>query len=80
MCVDSDSAHDINLPFPVYEQRQHNQSHFDSGTAATIIVIKDPSAVEPNLQVFPRQQALGAKNPITYKDILKLEQDAAPQL
>ena len=70
----------INLPFRVYEQRLHNQSHFDSGTAATIILIKDPSAVKPDLQAFQRQRALGAKNPITYKDILKLEQDAAPRL
>ena len=74
-------THDnINLPFCVYEQRLHNQSHFDSGTAATIIVIKDLSAVKPDLQAFQCQRALGAKNPITYKDILKLEQDAAPRL
>jgi hypothetical protein len=74
-------THDnINLPFRVYEQRLHNQSHFDSGTAATIIIVKDPTAVRPDLQAFQRQRALGAKNPITYRDILKLERDAAPRL
>jgi hypothetical protein len=39
-------CHDnINLPFKVYEQWISNQSHFDSGTAATILVIKDPNAI-----------------------------------
>jgi hypothetical protein len=38
----------VNIPFQVYEQRLHNQSHFDSGTAGTIIVIKDPSCVYPS--------------------------------
>jgi hypothetical protein len=74
-------CHDnINLPFKVYEQRLGNQSHFDSGTAATILVIKDPDAVQPNNQAFQQQRALGAANPISYKDIIKLEHDASPRL
>jgi hypothetical protein len=67
-------------PFKVYEQRLSNQSHFDSGTAATILVIKDPSAVQPNNLAFQQQRALGAANPITYKDIIKLERNASLRL
>lgn len=74
-------CHDnVNLPFKVYEQRLSNQSHFDSGTAATILVIKDPDAVHPNNRAFQQQRALGAGNPITHKDIIKFEHDASPHL
>ena len=74
-------CHDnINLPFKVYEQQLGNQSHSDSGTAATVLVIKDPNAIQPNNQAFQQQRALGTANPITYKDIVKLEQDASPRL
>ncbi|KAF8222270.1 hypothetical protein L208DRAFT_1524744 [Tricholoma matsutake] len=74
-------CHDnINLPFKVYEQRLSNQSHFDSGTAATILVIKDPRAIQPDNQVFQQQRVLGAANPIAYKDVVKLEHDASPHL
>ncbi|KAF8240041.1 hypothetical protein L208DRAFT_1374469 [Tricholoma matsutake] len=70
----------VNLAFKVYEQRLSNQSHFDSGTAGTILVIEDPDAVHPNNQAFQQQRALGAGNPITYKDIIKFEHDASPHL
>ena len=70
----------INLPFKVYEQRLSNQSHFDSGTAATILVIKDPSAVQLNNWAFQQQRASGAANPITYKDIIKLKHNASLHL
>lgn len=74
-------THDnINIPFRVYEQRLANQSHFDSGTAATIIVIKDPSAVRPSNRAFQLQQATGAKDPITYKDVMKLELQACARI
>jgi hypothetical protein len=67
-------THDnINIPFRVYEQRLANQSHFDSGTAATIFVIKDPTAIRPDNRAFQRQRAIGAKDPLTYKDVIKLE-------
>ena len=57
-------THDnINIPFRVYEQRLTNQSHFDCGTAATIFIIKDPTAVRPDNHAFQRQQAIGADAP-----------------
>ena len=41
-------VHDnVNIAFKAFQQRLSNQSHFDSGTAATIIVIKDPNACRP---------------------------------
>jgi hypothetical protein len=67
----------LNLPFHVYEQQLGNQSHFDSGTAATILIMKDPDAVHPDLRMFHHQRAIGALNTITLKDILMLESDAA---
>ena len=74
-------CHDnINLPFKVYEQRLTNQSHFDSGTAATILVIKDPSAVWPDNQAFQQQRVLGAANLIAFKDIIKLKHNTSPRL
>jgi hypothetical protein len=74
-------THDnINIPFRVYEQRLTNQSHFDCGTAATIFVIKDPTAVRPDNRAFQRQQAIGAKNPIMYMDIMKLEFAASARI
>jgi hypothetical protein len=74
-------THDnINIPFRVYEQRLTNLSHFDSGTAATIFVIKDPTAVCPDNRVFQQQRAIGAKDPITYKDVIKLEFAASARI
>jgi hypothetical protein len=74
-------AHDnLNMPFRVYEQRLDNQSHFDSGTAATVFIIKDPAAVCPDNAAIQAQIALGAKNPITLMDIIQLEWDAAPRI
>jgi hypothetical protein len=76
-------CHDnINLPFKVYKQQLANQSHFDSRTAATILVIKDPSAIRPDNQAIQKQKqrVLGAVNTITYKDIMKLEHAASPHL
>ena len=73
-------THDnINLPFRVYEQRLDNQSHFDSGTAATILVLKDPAVIRPDAQAF-RQHIAATNTRITFKDILKLDQKAGPNI
>jgi hypothetical protein len=74
-------VHDnINLVFKVCEQCLNNKSHFDSGMAGTIIVLKDPACVTPDAQSYRHQSAAGTQNPITYMDILKLEVKAAPRL
>ncbi|KAF8237484.1 hypothetical protein L208DRAFT_1421552 [Tricholoma matsutake] len=65
-------CHDnINLPFKVYEQRLSNQSHFDSGTAATILrvlgtanpiaykdVVKLEHDASPHLKAYAVHQVL----------------------
>ena len=74
-------CHDnINLGFKVYEQRLSNHDHFDSGTAGTIIVIKDPTCKAPDPFNAREKLIEGSRNPISYHDILKLENEAAPRL
>ena len=59
-------SHDnLNLPFSVYDQRISDQSHLDSGTAATIFIIKAPNVIRPAVQELQQQRASGARNPIT---------------
>jgi hypothetical protein len=72
------STHDnLNIAFQVGKQRLGNQSHFDSGTAATIVIIKDPLAIQQNNRDLQRQMAIGSQSPITYSFVLKLEAEAA---
>jgi hypothetical protein len=74
-------VHDnINLGFKVYEQRLSNQNHFDSGTAATIVVIKDPMCKPPNPFNVREKHLEGSRNPISCRDIFELENAAAPCL
>jgi hypothetical protein len=70
----------VNIPFKVYEQRLDNQSHFDSSTAGTIIVIKDLACVAPNFAASRLKLAEGAKNPVTFSDILKLNLKSSGRL
>ncbi|OBZ71473.1 hypothetical protein A0H81_08665 [Grifola frondosa] len=74
-------SHDnLNMKFRVFEQRSDHQSHFDSGTAGTVFIIKNPSAVRPSNPAFQARRAIGSKNPLNAMDILKLEMQAAPRL
>jgi hypothetical protein len=74
-------CHDnLNLGFRVYEQRLSNQSHFDSGTAATLVTITDPLCVPPDTHAIRQQRAIGAKDPITHLEILELDKTAAPRI
>lgn len=70
----------INMRFVSYEQHLDNKTHFDSGAAATIYMIKDPSAVPPDTEVYRQQLQTGSKTPIRDIDIYKLEKEAAPCL
>lgn len=70
----------VNIAFKIYEQRLNNQSHFDSGTAGTIILIKDPACIAPNYAASQMKFIEGANNPITFKDIISLESKASEQL
>src|ERR1700743_3413587 len=70
------TTHDnINRMFRVSHQRVGHNSHFDSGTAATIFI--PPNETDYQLpktnEEFLRKAAEGAKNPITPHDIQELQ-------
>ncbi|CDO73891.1 hypothetical protein BN946_scf185016.g48 [Trametes cinnabarina] len=77
-------SHDnVNFKFRVFEQRSDHHSHFDSGTAGTIFVVKDPAAVAPSAEALRahRLESLGSnKTVITPVNVLHLEAAAAPRL
>ena len=74
-------VHDnINVPFRAFQQRIGNQNHFDSGTAATILVLKSPLARWPDRDLRMHQRALGANNLISGDEIFMLAVDAGPRL
>ena len=69
----------LNIAMKAYEQRLDNLSHFDSGTAGTIFVFKDPAA--PQLPMTSEMQdvlTVGSAHPITWKDIITREHQATP--
>ncbi|KAL1939184.1 hypothetical protein VTO73DRAFT_10225 [Trametes versicolor] len=79
------ASHDnVNFKFRVFEQRSDHHSHFDSGTAGTIFVVKDPAAVAPNAETLRvHRETLAQSDPpkvIGPAEILALEADAAPRL
>lgn len=60
----------INIVFKVYEQRLESQSHFDSGTAGTIIIITDSACTAPSFAASRDKFIDGVNNPISFKDII----------
>ncbi len=70
-----------NFKFRVFEHRSDHQSHFDSGTAGTIFVIKDPDTVAPSSVNLRAHQFLSCGHPlISAAEVFALEADAAPRL
>lgn len=70
----------VNIAFKVYEQRLNNQSHFDSGTAGTIVVIKDPTCIAPDYTASREKFLEGVNNPVTFGDIIQLDLKASGRL
>ena len=70
----------VNIAFKVYEQRLDNQSHFDSGTAGTIVVIKDPACVAPSYAASRARFIEGVGNIVTFRDIIQLDLEASGRL
>ena len=68
----------VNIPFRAFQQRLGNRNHFDSGTAATILVLKNPHVRWPDRNLRIQQKILGAKNLISGEDIVMLEVDSGP--
>lgn len=74
-------CHDnLNISFRVYEQRIGSKSHFDSGTAGTIIITKEPAGSLPSNDIIQAHKAAGEERMLKFKDILELERLAAPRL
>ncbi|KAJ3553997.1 hypothetical protein NM688_g3332 [Phlebia brevispora] len=74
------SYDNLNMGFRIYEQRLAKHSHFDSGTAATVYTIADPTVKLPSNLALQAQISQGSKNPITFEEIRALEARAAPRL
>ena len=77
------TTHDnVNRMFRVSHQRVGHNSHFDSGTAATVFI--PPNETDYQLpktnEEFLKKSAEGAKTPITPGEIKKLHADAAPRI
>lgn len=70
----------VNIAFKVYEQRLKSQSHFDSGTAGTIIIITDPACTAPSFAASRNKFIDGVNNPISFKDIIQLEAQSSGRL
>ena len=75
------TTHDnINRMFRVSHQQLGHNSHFDSGTAATVFI--PPDEADYKLPVtneeFLERTARGTKTPITSHEIQELHADAAP--
>ncbi|KAI0634747.1 hypothetical protein C8Q77DRAFT_1156148 [Trametes polyzona] len=75
-------SHDnVNFRFRVFEQRSDHQSHFDSGTAGTIFIIKDPAAVLPSAALLRAHRLSDrSRSLITGTEVLALEARSAPRL
>ena len=74
-------SHDnLNRKNKVFEQRLDNQSSFDSGTAGTIYVVKDPSA--PRLSLPPVREKIhhGSLKRLTYVDIVTKDAQASERI
>jgi hypothetical protein len=70
----------INISFRVYEKQLNNQHHFNSGTAATVIIIKDPTCKSPDAFIAKETLISGSKTSISWLDILDLDTAACPRL
>lgn len=77
------TTHDnVNRMFRVSHQRTSHNSHFDSGTAATVFIPPheaDYKLPETN-EEFLKKVAEGAKTPITPHEVQELHVDAAPRI
>lgn len=75
------ASHDnLNLAFKVYDQRTNKQNHFDSGTAATVYILKTPSVEWPLRKNYQLQRAHQTQKSITAPKIMRLKRAAAPRI
>ena len=77
------TTHDnINRMFHVSHQQTGHNSHFDSGTAATVLILPNENDYQlpKTNEEFLRQAVEGAKIPITSHEIQELHASAAPRI
>jgi len=68
----------VNIPFRVFSQLIDNQSHFDSGTAATVFLQPNAPPEQPLCNRTLQEYRLAARQqPITLATIIDLETSAA---
>ena len=75
-------SHDnVNIAFKVYPQRVNKQTHFDSGTAATVFM-------KPNVGLIPEELAenlceriaAGMKTPLTSRELMDIDTKSTQNL
>lgn len=70
----------LNVQFKSFQERLNSKTHFDSGTAGTLCIIHDPTAVIPRSVAYREHWLAGVRMPISAWDILSLEAQAAPRI
>ena len=74
-------SHDnLNRRNKVFEQRLDNRISFDSGTAGTVYVIKDPTAPRLSLPAVREQIESGRQKRLTYFDIATKDAQASNRI
>jgi hypothetical protein len=63
----------INISFSVQEQTLFNKSHFASGVATTVYIIKSPDPVRIDAVTFQVHYSAGYKQPLTFDDVINFE-------
>ncbi|KAI0692054.1 hypothetical protein BC835DRAFT_1416809 [Cytidiella melzeri] len=70
----------LNLGFKTYQQQLDNQSHFNSGTAATMYVINHQDVPSPDALAYHTQWERECKNSISVMDLLDQDRAAATRI
>ncbi|TFY51054.1 hypothetical protein EVJ58_g10762 [Rhodofomes roseus] len=74
-------SHDnLNRKHTAHEQRLDNQRTFESGTAGTIYVIKDPAVIRPDPLAVRTQMRMASRERLSALDILMKDDEASPRI
>jgi len=74
-------SHDnVNIPFRVYEPTTSRQSHFDSGTAATLYTFPQTEGQTLDAAAFQEKRKSGREQPIDGGAVLAINSKANPRM
>jgi hypothetical protein len=74
-------SHDnLNIPFRVYEPTVNRQSHFDSGTAATLYTFPQTEGLTLDAAAFRESRRSGRTQPIDGGTVLTVNSNATPRM